>query len=153
MEKKNSIKERAKKVPLEIKLMVSRSMATAKQISIILDKQGKTQKDLATLLGKKESEISKWLRGSHNFTFKTIAKIEAVLGEQIIYTANQADKNIQIYTVVISDNKEQPICVLPTNETTYLDVKNKSNYTFTKSISNVTKMNKGIDLSRHCIAN
>jgi hypothetical protein len=33
---------------------------------------------------KRDSEISKWLGGGHNFTIATIAKIEAVLGEDII---------------------------------------------------------------------
>ena len=36
------------------------------------------------MLNKKESEISKWLSGTHNFEIKTIAKIESVLEENII---------------------------------------------------------------------
>lgn len=36
------------------------------------------------MVGKKESEVSKWLTGTHNFTLKTIAKISAVLGEPIV---------------------------------------------------------------------
>lgn len=84
---KNSIKQRAKKVPKDIKLMVSKSMDTARKIMNILEMQGKTQKDLANLLGKKESEISKWLQGTHNFTYKTICKVEAVLGEEVISVA------------------------------------------------------------------
>jgi len=69
---KHSIKLRAQKVPAEIKLLVSKSLATAKQINKILTEQGKTQRDLADLLGKKESEISKWLQGTDYFTYKTI---------------------------------------------------------------------------------
>ena len=45
-----------------------------------------TQKNLADMLGKKESEISKWMSGTHNFTLKTIAKIESVLNVCIINT-------------------------------------------------------------------
>ena len=41
-------------------------------------------KDLAEMLGKKESEISKWMRGTHIFTIGTIAAIEAALGEPIL---------------------------------------------------------------------
>ena len=33
---------------------------------------------------KKNAEISRWMSGQHNFTLDTIAKIEAVLGEDII---------------------------------------------------------------------
>ena len=36
------------------------------------------QKGLAEKLGKSEAEISKWLSGTHNFTLRSIAKIEAV---------------------------------------------------------------------------
>lgn len=35
-------------------------------------------------MDKKPSEINKWLKGNHNFTLKTIAKLEAELGEPII---------------------------------------------------------------------
>ena len=48
------------------------------RIHEILLKQGKEQKDLARLLGKSESEIRKWMTGTHNFTIHTLAKIQAV---------------------------------------------------------------------------
>jgi hypothetical protein len=37
-------------------------------------------------MNKTEAEISKWLSGFHNFTIKTIAKIEAVLNDKVITT-------------------------------------------------------------------
>ena len=43
-----------------------------------------TQSDLAKAMNKRESEISKWLGGGHNFTIATIAKIEVALGEDIL---------------------------------------------------------------------
>ena len=39
------------------------------------------------MLGKKESEISKWMRGTHNFTIDTISSIESVLGYPILQVA------------------------------------------------------------------
>jgi len=66
------------------KIFVDKSLDIVVQIHEIMERKGKTQKDLANALGKKESEISKWLSGWHNLTIKTIAKIEAVLGEDII---------------------------------------------------------------------
>ena len=56
------------------------------QISAILQQKGMCQRDLALLLGKRESEISKWMRGSHNFTLSTIAGIQEALGEKILDT-------------------------------------------------------------------
>ena len=39
---------------------------------------------MAKATGKKNTEISKWLSGQHNFTIATIARIEAALGEDIL---------------------------------------------------------------------
>ena len=71
-------------IPEEAKNFVDKSHEIGDEILSILQKQGKTQKDLAELLGKKEPEISKWLSGTHNFTLKTITKIETVLGADIV---------------------------------------------------------------------
>ncbi|SEL91744.1 helix-turn-helix domain-containing protein [Parapedobacter koreensis] len=73
----------------ESKLYVTRSLAIANQIIMILEKKGMKQKDLALLLGKKEAEVSRWLAGFHNFTIKSIAKIESALGEQLIFTESE----------------------------------------------------------------
>ena len=54
------------------------------RIDEILKRKGWSQADLSKALGKKESEISRWMGGGHNFTIETIAKIESVLGEDII---------------------------------------------------------------------
>lgn len=56
----------------------------ANQILKILSEKQLLQKDFALLLGKSEAEISRWLSGSHNFTIKTISKIELALQESII---------------------------------------------------------------------
>ena len=57
------------------------------RINQLLQDKGYTQKDLADKMNKKPSEISKWLKGNHNLTLKTLAKLEAELGEPIIYTS------------------------------------------------------------------
>lgn len=62
---------------------VRKSIDIADRISMILEAQGKTQKDLAKALGKSESEISKWLGGQHNFTIRTLTAVEDALGENV----------------------------------------------------------------------
>lgn len=62
------------------------SFDIADRIDTILRRKGMTQKELAVKMGKRESEISKWLTGRHNFTTKTIASISIALGEPIIQT-------------------------------------------------------------------
>lgn len=70
----------------ETKMFMQRSLAIANQIACLLEEKSMRQKDLADLLGKKEAEISRWLSGFHNFTIKSIVKIEQALETQIIYT-------------------------------------------------------------------
>lgn len=40
-------------------------------------------------MNKKPSGINKWLKGNHNLTLKTLAKLEAELGEPVIYTSTE----------------------------------------------------------------
>lgn len=60
------------------------SFEMSERIIRLLSEKGMTQRDLANLLGKKDSEISKWLQGSHNLTLRTIAAIEVALGENFV---------------------------------------------------------------------
>ena len=64
------------------------SFGIAERISEILKAKGLTQKDFARLLNKRDSEISKWLTGRHNFTTQTIARIETALGSKLISIAH-----------------------------------------------------------------
>ena len=73
-------------IPQHIQEEVSWNFDIIDQITAILKKKGMSQKDLAILLGKKESEISKWMRGTHNFTLSTIWLLQKALGEKIIDT-------------------------------------------------------------------
>jgi len=82
--KNKRLEARRKKIPKEVDLFVKHSFDFVDRIHQILKEKGLEQKDLAKALGKSESEISKWMTGTHNFTFKTAARIEAVLGESIL---------------------------------------------------------------------
>ncbi len=73
-------------IPKDVQKKVSLNFDVIDQISAILQHKGMTQRDLAGLLGKRESEISKWMRGTHNFTLATISNIEEALGEKILDT-------------------------------------------------------------------
>lgn len=82
--KKNAILESIRQeTPAYIKREIDLSFYIVDKIAEILQLKGMTQKDLADLLGKKESEISKWMTGTHNFTLRSIAKIEKALNVSI----------------------------------------------------------------------
>ena len=68
----------------EVKKQLEISVSLANRVYDILEAKGMSQKDLAKLLGKTETEVSRWLSGTHNLTIATIAKISVALGEDII---------------------------------------------------------------------
>jgi len=75
----------------EYEALVSLSVEISDRIEEILNRRGISQKQFAELLGKSESEISKWLSGMHNFTIKSIVRIEAVLEEKIIQVTGSSE--------------------------------------------------------------
>jgi len=75
--------------PEEIRIFVRQYTDIVVRINEIMQAKGYTQKDLADKMQKKPSEINKWLKGNHNLTLKTLAKLEAELGEPIIFTSSQ----------------------------------------------------------------
>ncbi len=83
-------------VPKDVERFVSLNLALASEIAERLKAKGWTQKDLAKALGKKTSEVSKWLSGMHNLTLRSIAKLETALGEDLlVLKKRQADKTNQ----------------------------------------------------------
>lgn len=77
-------KESLEQVRPAIRKEVSYSFDIAKRINDILERKRCSQADLARATGKKTSLVCRWLSGTHNFTIRTIAEIEAALGEDII---------------------------------------------------------------------
>jgi len=75
--------------PEEVRIFVRQYTDIVVRINEILQKKGYTQKYLADRMNKKPSEINKWLKGTHNLTLKTLAKLEAELGEPLIYTSRE----------------------------------------------------------------
>src|SRR5438105_9440383 len=90
------------KVSSEKKAAVSKAFDIVDQIACILERKKMTQKELAVAMGKSESEISKWMRGTHNFTIDTISKIETILGEPILLTPIR-------FSIALSSAREQLI--------------------------------------------
>lgn len=88
MKRSSILEARRSKVSPDVRRRVDLSFMIVDRIHSILVEKGLKQKDLANLLGKKESEISKWMRGTHNFTIETIISIENVLGMPILRVAN-----------------------------------------------------------------
>ena len=93
---------RKKNVSNEAREFVDFSFKIVDRIYDLLQEKGMTQKDLAEKLGKSEAEISKWMRGTHNFTISTIIKLECALGGSILSVCNN----------VAQQKEEQTVCQL-----------------------------------------
>ncbi|MBK9688630.1 MAG: helix-turn-helix transcriptional regulator [Saprospiraceae bacterium] len=72
------------RVPEETKIYVRWYGDLIVRINEILAEKGWSQKELSERLDKKPSEINKWLKGEHNFTLRSLAKLQAELEEPIL---------------------------------------------------------------------
>jgi transcriptional regulator with XRE-family HTH domain len=49
-----------------------------------MQERGLSKKQLADAIGKRPSEVTRWLSGEHNFTIATIGMLSAFFGKPII---------------------------------------------------------------------
>ena len=76
-------------IPPALKMQMELSVAIANRIYDILEEKDMSQKEFARMMGKTETEVSRWLSGTHNLTLATLCKISVALGEDIIIVADQ----------------------------------------------------------------
>jgi transcriptional regulator with XRE-family HTH domain len=81
--------------PAEVRIFVRKYGDIVVRVHQLLREKGWTQKDLARKMEKTPSEISKWLNGDHNFTLRSLAKLEAELGTEIIYVPKRDSFHVQ----------------------------------------------------------
>ena len=91
MKRSSILENRRRQVNPEIRESVDLSFQIVDRIHEILTSKGLKQKDLALLLDKKEAEISKWMRGTHNFTIDTLVAIERALQAPILQVIHQEE--------------------------------------------------------------
>lgn len=89
MRRSSILEDRRRLVNPEIRESVNLSFQIVDRIHEILMDKGLKQKDLALLLNKKEAEVSRWMRGTHNFTIDTLVTIERALNAPILQVIHQ----------------------------------------------------------------
>lgn len=87
--------------------LVKKNLAIANKIKSILDEKKLKPVDLAKLMNKQKSEISKWLSGQHTFSMRTISDIENVLDTDIVHIEPKVN-NVYFTTYV----RHQPTQVM-----------------------------------------
>lgn len=70
--------------PKDVDIFVDWYADLVVRINQLLLENNISKKELAEKMGKKPSEISKWLSGEHNFTLRSLAKLSAELGEPLL---------------------------------------------------------------------
>ena len=86
----------------EMKLQMEMSVAIANRIYEILDAKGMSQKDLAKRLGKTETEVSRWLSGTHTPTLATICQISAALDAEVVKVAGRPYQEIHEFEPMVA---------------------------------------------------
>lgn len=71
-------------VPTDIQAEVNLSFEISDRIDALMKERGLTKKQFADALGRRPSEITKWLSGQHNFTIATLAMLSSFFGQPII---------------------------------------------------------------------
>jgi ribosome-binding protein aMBF1 (putative translation factor) len=90
------VEEIKKLITPERREQSKKRMLLAARIDDKIRDRGLSNQEFAYMMGKKPSEISKWLSGTHNFTTETLWEIERVL-------------NIQLVAGPISPSREQEL--------------------------------------------
>ena len=80
----NSFEKMVSQVPPEIKEEIDLSFAISNKIDALMQERGLSKKQFADQLGKRPSEITRWLSGQHNFTVSTLGMLSAFFGKSII---------------------------------------------------------------------
>ena len=83
----STFKQMVAEVPADVKIEVDLSFAIADRIDALIKKRGLTKKEFADSIGKRPSEVTKWLSGQHNFTIRTLAMLSVYFDEALIVPA------------------------------------------------------------------
>lgn len=77
-------------------------MLLATRIDDAIQAKGWKKKEFALALGKKPSEITKWLSGTHNFTIDTLFDIEELLGIELVSVIDSPKEQVIRFHLEVS---------------------------------------------------
>lgn len=99
-------------VPKDIKAELDLSFAISNRIYQLMNERGLTKKQFADELGKRPSEITKWLSGQHNFTIRTLGQLSVFFGKSLI-TVSNGRKTAKPYIVNDIEDSTISFCAEP----------------------------------------
>ncbi len=80
----NKFKEMVAQVPVNVKNEVDLSFAIADKLDAMMKEKGLSKKEFADAIGKRPSEVTKWLSGQHNFTIRTLSMLSTFFGKPLV---------------------------------------------------------------------
>ncbi len=89
-------------------------MQLAARIDKARENMGWSRKKLAEKLGKRPSEVSKWLSGTHNFTTDTLFDLEYILEARFVHTGEKPKVQIIRYHATVTEPVMAENCQEPT---------------------------------------
>ena len=81
---KTPFKQMLATVPADIQQEVDLEFAISNRINELMVQRGLTKLEFAQALGKRPSEVTKWLSGQHNFTIRTLLTLSDFFGESLV---------------------------------------------------------------------
>ena len=81
---KTSLRELLADITPEERAEARLSFQISNRLDALMQDKGLSKKQLAEAIGKRPSEITRWLSGEHNFTISTLAKLSSFFGQPII---------------------------------------------------------------------
>ena len=84
-------------VPADVQQEVDLEVAISNRINELMEKRGLSKLEFAQALGKRPSEVTKWLSGQHNFTIRTLSLLTAYFGEPLIQVCKQCGHTVRPY--------------------------------------------------------
>ncbi len=81
---KTSLRELLSDITPEEKAEARLSFQISNRLDLLMREKGLSKKQLAEAIGKRPSEITRWLSGEHNFTISTLAMLSSFFGQPII---------------------------------------------------------------------
>ena len=80
----NMLQKMITQVPSDTKKQYDYSFDLSDRIDEQMKAQGISRRELARRMGKRPSEVTRWISGQHNFTLATIAKLSVALNHDFL---------------------------------------------------------------------
>lgn len=82
-----SLEEMLGQIPANVQKETELSFQISDRIFDLMQNRGLSKKQFADALGRRPSEVTKWLSGQHNFTVATLSMLASFFGEPIVSAA------------------------------------------------------------------